>query len=53
MIVRITTAIIEDEAVKAAQNTVVLSKSEMYEAMARKNPNLAALKDGLGMQIEY
>ena len=53
MIVRITTAIIEDESIKAAQNTVVLSKSEMYEAMARKNPNLAALKDTLGMQIEY
>ena len=53
MIVRITTAIIEDESVKAAQNTVVLSKSEMYEAMARKNPAVAALKDGLGMQIEY
>ena len=53
MIVRITTTIEEDEAVKAAQNNVVLSKSEMYEAMARKNPNLAALKDTLGMQIEY
>ena len=53
MIVRITTTIVEDESIKAAQNTVVLSKSEMYEAMARKNPNLAALKDTLGMQIEY
>ena len=53
MLVRITTAIVEDESIKAAQNTVVLSKSEMYEAMARKNPNLATLKDSLGMQIEY
>lgn len=53
MIVRITTTIVEDESIKAAQNTVILSKSEMYDEMARKNPNLAALKDALGMQIEY
>ena len=53
MIVRITTEIQEDEEIKNAQNVVVLSKSEMYEAMAQKNPNLAKLKDGLGMQIEY
>ena len=31
----------------------VLSKPEIYEAMAAKNPNLARLKDGLGMQIDY
>lgn len=53
MIVRITTEIQEDEAVKNAQIVKVLSKSEMYEEMARKNPNLAKLKEGLGMQIEY
>jgi DNA polymerase-3 subunit gamma/tau len=53
MIVRITTAIVEDEAAKATQTNAVLSKSEIYEAMARKNPNVAALKDRLGMQIEY
>ncbi len=53
MIVRITTEIQEDEAVISAQKNTVLSKSEMYEVMAGKNPNLAKLKDGLGMQIEY
>ncbi len=53
MIVRITTEIQEDEAIKAAQSITVLSKSEMFEAMANKNPHLAALKDGLGMTIEY
>ena len=53
MMIRITTEIQEDEAIKAAQNVTVLSKSEMYEAMAAKNPSLARLKDGLGMQIEY
>ena len=53
MVVRITTEIQEDESVMAAQSITVLSKSEMFEAMATKNPNLAALKDGLGMTIEY
>ena len=53
MIVRITTEIQEDEEVINAQKKTVLSKSEMYEVMAGKNPNLAKLKDGLGMQIEY
>jgi len=53
IIVRITTEVQEDEAIKAAQNNIVLSKSEIYEVMAQKNPNLAKLKDGLGMNIEY
>ena len=53
MIVRITMEIQEDENVIAAQKNTVLSKSEMFEVMASKNPNLAKLKDGLGMQIEY
>ena len=53
MIVRITTEIQEDEAVLTAQQPKVLSKSEMYDAMAQKNPNLARLKEGLGLQVEY
>ena len=53
MIVRITTEIREDEAVKASQNTMVLSKSEIYDAMTAKNPNLGKLKDALGMNLEY
>ncbi len=53
MVVRITTEIQEDEAVKAAQNNVVLSKSEIFDVMASKNPSLGKLKDVLGMQIEY
>ena len=53
VMVRIITEIQEDDEVKNAQNTTVLSKSEMYEAMARKNPNIARLKELLGMQIEY
>lgn len=51
--VRITTEIREDESVKAAQNTVVLSRSETFDAMVQKNPALAKLKDNLGMTIEY
>ncbi len=53
MIVRVTTEIKEDPDVINAQKNTVLSKSEMYEVMAGKNPSLARLKDGLGMQIEY
>ncbi len=53
MIVRITTEIREDEAVKASQNTMVLSKSEIYDAMTVKNPNLGRLKEALGMNLEY
>jgi len=53
MIVRVTTEIQEDESVKAQQQQVVLSKSEMFDVMAQKNPQLARLKDALGMNIEY
>jgi len=53
IMVRITTEIQEDEAVKAAQNPIVLSKSEIYDAMVNKNPSLSKLKEGLGMNIEY
>lgn len=51
--VRITTEIHEDEAVLKAQTSTVLSKTEMYESMAQRNPNIAKLKEALGMQIEY
>ncbi len=53
MIVRITTEVQEDENIKALQNVVVLSKSEMFDAMANKNPQLGSLRDALGMTIEY
>jgi len=50
--IRITTEIQIDESM--VDNTPrALSKSEMYEAMANKNPNLARLKEGAGLQIEY
>ena len=53
MLVRLTTELVEDKEISNAQKTTVLSKSEIYEAMAAKNPSLQKLKDGLGMQIEY
>jgi DNA polymerase-3 subunit gamma/tau len=53
MLVRITTEMQEDEEMKNELNSKVLSKTEMYDAMASKNPMLAKLRDGLGMQIEY
>ncbi len=53
ILVRITTHIQEDEATKNAPKTVILSKSEVFDAMVQKNPALGKLKDGLGMSIEY
>ena len=53
MLIRITTEIKEDQEIMKKQGSQVLSKSEMFEAMAMKNPFLGQLKDGLGMQIEY
>lgn len=53
VMVRITTELRIDEALQAQTQVRVLSKPEMYEVMARKNGNLALLKDGLNLQIEY
>jgi len=52
MKVRLTTVIVEEK-VAEDEGTRVLSKSEMFEAMAQVNPNLAKLRAGLGLQIEY
>lgn len=50
--IRVTTELREDESLKNAQPQV-LSRQEMYEAMVRKNPLLAQLKDGLNLQLDY
>ncbi len=50
--VRITTELREDEAAKPSQ-AQVLSKQEMFEAMAAKNPLVAQLKEGLNLQLDY
>jgi DNA polymerase-3 subunit gamma/tau len=51
VMVRITTEIRRNE--QAPQQQKVLSKSEIYDEMAQKNPYLAQLKDGLNLQLEY
>ncbi len=53
IMVRVTTEVREDASIAAQQNQVVLSKAEVFEAMARKNPNLIKLKEGLNLQIDY
>ncbi|GAA4460811.1 hypothetical protein GCM10023093_04200 [Nemorincola caseinilytica] len=52
MVIRITNEIREDKNLIPEQNKV-LSKNEIYEVMSGKNPNLARLKEGLGLSIEY
>lgn len=52
IMVRVTTEVKHDEQTQTFQPTV-LSKSELYEVMVQKNPNLKLLKDALNLQIEY
>ncbi len=52
-LVRVTLEVQEDQSVIESQTTKVLSRSEVYDVMASKNPSLARLKDALGMQLEY
>lgn len=50
---RITTEVRIDTSIMNNEQKVVLSKQEMYEAMAQKNPYLDQLKNNLNLQIEY
>lgn len=52
IMVRVTTEVRKDENALAVQPTV-LSRSEVFEAMAQKNPSVRALKEALNLQIEY
>ncbi len=52
MRIRVTTEVREDKSLTEPANRV-LSKNEMFEVMANRNPNLARLRDGMGLQIEY
>ncbi len=51
VMVRITTEVRKNE--NAPVQVKVLSKSEIYDEMAQKNPYLSQLKDGLNLQIDY
>jgi DNA polymerase-3 subunit gamma/tau len=53
IMVRVTTELRENKEMEAKQQTTVLSKTEMFDAMVSKNPDLGLLKDALGLQIEY
>ncbi|HRO42972.1 MAG TPA: DNA polymerase III subunit gamma/tau [Flavipsychrobacter sp.] len=52
IMVRVTTEVRKDENNQQIQHTV-LSKTEVFEMMAQKNPNLRVLKEALNLQIEY
>jgi len=51
--VRITTEVREDKSVAQEQQVTVLSKQEVFDAMAQRNPQLARLRDGLNLQVEF
>lgn len=51
-VLRVTTTLKEDPEMTSNQPTV-LSRQEIFEAMAKKNPYLGQLKDGLNLQIDY
>ncbi len=51
-VIRVTTEVRIDTSSQPVKSKV-LSKSELYEVLATKNPNLAYLKEQLNLQIEY
>ena len=53
IMVRVTTEVREDQEISRQQQSTVLSKPEMLEAMIEKNPELGNLRDAMGLQIEY
>jgi hypothetical protein len=52
VVVRMTSEVQEDEAMRDSQ-PAILSKTDVYELLVKKNPLLQQLKDGLNLQIEY
>lgn len=52
-VIRITTEIRIDTSIQQQEQKRILSKPEMYETMAQKNPYLDQLKNNLNLQIEY
>ena len=51
--VRVTTEVRKNKEMEGEQQPAVLSKTEMFEAMAKENPELQKLKDALNLQIDY
>ncbi len=53
VLLRITTEIRRPENEEQTKETKVLSKQEIFDLMAQKNPNLSTLKSALNMQIDF
>ena len=53
ILVRVTTEIRLNEELEAQQQTKVLSKPEIFDEMARRNPALAEMREKLGLQIDF
>lgn len=53
IMVRVTTEVRKEPETEVAPLPPVLSKTEVYEKMAQKNPQLQKLKEALNLQIEY
>lgn len=53
ILLRITTEIRKSQNEEQVNETLILSKQEVFDLMANKNPNLAALKSALNMQIDF
>lgn len=51
--VRVTLEVRLNEEIDAAQKQKVMSKQDMYDEMAAKNPALAQMKDRLGLHLDY
>ncbi len=53
ILVRVTTEIRLNEELESQQQTKVLSKPEIFDEMARRNPVLAEMREKLGLQIDF
>lgn len=53
VLVRVTTEVRLNEEIDAQQQQKVLSKQDIYEEMAAKNPALVQLKETLGLHLDY
>ncbi len=53
IMVRVTTEVRKDPSEEVQEQPTVLSKNEVFEMMAQKNPDLIKLKEALNLQIDY
>jgi DNA polymerase-3 subunit gamma/tau len=53
IMVRVVTEVRKDKEVEAVEQAPILSKTEVFESMARKNPQLQKLKEALNLQLDY